>query len=360
MASVQGVHSLPGESEETSGQACDPCKYHGLQRKAIYFCRDCEEKFCRGCSDTHKGQKMSRNHSTVPLAILKDQTRNKDIVSQKLFTNLTAKETKEINIKTPDDCQTAWITGCVFMPDGQLVLCDSNNRKIKLLDTSLDLQGSLDLPSGPWDISAVNDTTVIITLPEMQQLQYIEVVPGLKAGCVLQLDQMCYGVEVVDGDIYVTCHSEHMHSGDGEVRVLGQDGNVRKRLGMNENRTFMFGRPDYVTVNARSNRIYVSDAEEYTVTCLMSDATVTCIYQYTDLELRWTGGMCVDDEDNIIICGVDSNNVHVVTTTGKKHSILLTFRDGIKKPCSVAYRREDSTMIIGFPDDKVLICNFAN
>ena len=282
--------------------------------------------------------------------------------AQSVFTNFKSKETKKVNVRCPTDWRAAWITGCAFLPDGRVVLCDNNNRKVKIFDKSFTLEGSLDLPSGPWDVSVVSATTIVVTLPEIQQLLYTEVVPSIKEGRVIQLDQWCYGVEATDGDIYVTCHSEHMHCGDGEVRVLDQDGNVKKRLGANSDGSFIFRRPDYVAVNIRSNKIYISDAEEQSVTCIVLGETPESkpVYWYKDSALKWTSGVCVDDEDNILVCGVDSHNVHVLSAAGEKHSVILSSRDAIEKPCSIAYRREDGTMVIGFPDDELLVCNFVN
>ena len=225
-----------------------------------------------------------------------------------------------------------------------------------MLDKSFTLQKSLDLLSRPWDISVVDDTTAIITLPNNKQLQYIEVAPRLKPGRSLLLDKKCWGVQVVGSNIYVTCHKGGL-GGDGEVRILDKNGNLRKRLGVKQDETFMFTAPLYPTVTARSDKIYVFDWDQRTVTCLNSDGTV--IYQYKDPELSQPRGVCVDDEDNIIVCGWNSHNVHVVTAAGKKHSVILTSKDDIMYPNSVAFRQTDNTMIIGCPSDNLFLVNFV-
>ena len=204
------------------------------------------------------------------------------------------------------------------------------------------MPSSFFLPGKPCDIALVNDTTAIITLPGRKQVQYIEVVPRLKLGRVLQLDTMAWGIDV---EIYVTCHKGGFVGGDGEVWVVDRDGNLRKRLGMNPNGTFMFTLPVALAVSSKSNRIYVSDGLLDTLACPRSDGRV--IYQYKDPEMSYPEGLCVDDEENITVCGRDSHNVHVVTAEGEKHCILLSTRDGIKYPYSVAYRYEDDTMIVG-------------
>lgn len=289
------------------------------------------------------------------IGTLVEDTSKPDQRKKMVLTDLKVDSLSQKNIKISSDRQPADISGCAFMPDGQVGLCDYSNNKLELLDKSFTLQGSLDLPSRPLDISVVDDTTAIITLPDNQQLQYIEVVPRLKPGRVLQLDKKCWGVQVVGSDIYVTCHKGYP-GGDGEVRILDKNGNLRKRLGVNQDGTFMFASPLYLTVTARSDRIYVSDCGQHTVTCLNSGGTV--IFQYKDPELGGPAGVCVDDEDNVIVCGRASYNVHVVTAAGKKHSVILTSKDGIMYPCSVAFRQTDNTMIIGCYDNLFLV-NFV-
>ena len=155
-----------------------------------------------------------------------------------LFTDLKVKSHNKTNVRMTTDQKISSIFGCVIMPDERIVLCDRENYKLKLLDKSFKLQDSLDLPSKPWDISVVNDATVIITLPDKEQLQYIEVAPRVKIGRVLQSDKICYGVQVVGRDIYVTSRSNVSGDNDGEVRILDNNGNLKKRLGVNQDKTF--------------------------------------------------------------------------------------------------------------------------
>ena len=205
-------------------------------------------------------------------------------IRRTVFTELKVKCHSKTNVTMSSHRGTPFITGCVFMPDEWIVLCDRDNNKLKLLDKSFKLQDSLGLPSGPRDITLVNDTTVIITLPDKKKLQYVEVVLKLKVERVLQLDNMCWGVQVVSSDIYVTCHSYVFGHNDGEMRILDNNGNLKKRLGVNQDKTFMFKEPYYLAVSVRSNKINVFDAGQDTVTCLKSDGTVRPRTEYTS----WT------------------------------------------------------------------------
>ena len=160
----------------------------------------------------------------------------------------------KINFGSRDDLIDSRISGCTVMLNGHLVLCDKTSENIKLLDSSWDLTGSLQLPH-PWDISVIDSNNVIVTSPGTKQLQYVQVFPQLKAGRVISLDKKCWGVHVSGGEIYMTCHND---PGEGEVRVFGRDGGLRRKLGINKYRSFMFTSPHYITVNP-SGEIFVSD-----------------------------------------------------------------------------------------------------
>lgn len=123
---------------------------------------------------------------------------------------------KQVHVKLPDDDSKPWISGSAVMTAGEVVLCDYNNSKLKVLDSSDALMDKLKLNAGPWDISVVDARTVIVTLPWKQRLQYFDIFPRLTRGRVLQLDKLCWGVHVFSDRIFTTCHN----SGEGEVRIL--------------------------------------------------------------------------------------------------------------------------------------------
>ena len=259
----------------------------------------------------------------------------------------------DVNLK--DDKDRPYITGCVFLSTGQLVLCDNWNNKIMLLSSDLKVEDSLDLQQRkPWDISAASSSAVVITLPQERQLQFIELSPELGQGQFIQLDKECWGVCVVGEEIYVSCYSSGLRDSDGEVRIYNTEGVVKRRLGLptEPGSSYMFRCPEYLTVNACSGRIYVSDSDRRTLTCLSEDGSI--IYQYRDPELRYPRGLYVDADDYVIVCGSSSNNLQMISPSGEKVSTLLSEKDGITLPQSVAYRPTDGVLVIGCNDDNNL------
>ena len=261
---------------------------------------------------------------------------------RKLFNEMEVESSSQVNTKLPDDKFNPRITGCEVLPNGQIILCDHSNKNLKLLHSSFTVKEVFDLQAQPRDVSVINNSSAIITLPLLMQLQYMQLEPSLKSGRVVQLDKPCFGIAVAGEDIYVSLHNT---SGEGEIRILDIEGSVKRRIGVNPEGSFLFKTPYHLTQSATTEKIYISDGGTDTVTCLMSDGST--VYQYIDEDLRWPRGVCVDDDENIIVIGRGSTNVHIVTASGRNHGCLLTSADGIYKPISVAYRHKDDTLIIG-------------
>ena len=277
---------------------------------------------------------------------------------RKLLLNSKIQSQKQVNVKTSDDSYTPCITGTVIMPVGDIVLCDYYNSKLKLLDSSGTLKDSLMLKAAPWDISVVDDKTVIGTLPLNQQLQYIDVhvYPRLTPGRVLQLNKYCWGVHVTLGKIFTTCHRG---LSEGEARILDLGGNLLQQLGTNRDGSFIFRSPDYITVSPSELKMFVSDSDKDTITCMTMDNRV--IYQYRDNGMKCLVGVYCDGGDNILVCGKNSNNIQMITAEGMKQCDLLSSKDGLNKPWSSSYREGDDTLVVGcfFADNVILYRNDA-
>ena len=258
-----------------------------------------------------------------------------------MFPSLKNECSTKVDVKLPSDTKTPRITGCVFMPDGLPVICDHLNQKVKTLSKTFILRESCDLNAQPWDLAVYNSSNVIVSLPRSKQLQFLQVVPKLEPGKVVQLDKMCWGVEVVADQIYITCHND---LGEGEVRILDMNGKLQKKVGFKRDGSFMFRRPHYLTVNASSRKIYVSDINISSVTCLKPDGSV--LYEYMDQNLTWPRGICVDAEDNVIVCSECAHNVQVVKPNGKRYGTLVTSKDGLDSPLCMAYRQSDKMLFI--------------
>ena len=262
--------------------------------------------------------------------------------STKIVLGLKIQSSNHYCVRLDDDKTISWISGCSFMPSGDLVLCDRNNGKVKFLDRKCKDKDSLSLNDKPWSLSVIDDSNVIVTLPDTKQLQYIQLVPHMKAGRVILLDKKCFGVAVVGNEIYVSCHNT---PGEGEVRVLDPSGNLKRQLGVNKDGSYQFQNPFYLTVSTTGKKIFVSDYSTSIITCMEPDGNI--IYQYKDGDLRYPEALFADAGDNIFVCGWNSDNVQVITADGRKHGTLISANDGLQQPYSIAFRESGNTLVVG-------------
>ena len=349
MASVDGSKSIHASSDQTFEYYCGPCKTEGKEIEARKYCEDCVEYLCDSCVNVHRKFSLLKYHKVkiVAARAAPSRTPGHRLLGRQIQLS------KKVNVSLDGDKKIPYITGCVFMPNGFFVACDWNNCHIKLFDSSLSLQDSLQLSSYPWDVSVIDDSTVIITILNRKQLQYVQVLPQFKLGHVIQLDKNCWGVEVSGQDIYVSCRNYC----DGEVRVLDKQGNLRRRLGIREDGSYLFLWPFYITVSTAGDKIFVSDYKTDTLTCMEVDGSI--VYQYKDTDLKRPRGLYCDDGDNVMVCGFNSNNIHVITSAGKKYGNLLSSQDGLTGPWSVAYRKSDDALVVGCYGSNIVVCQLS-
>ena len=348
----KGSHTAPASSDKVYNHLCESCIEDGVNKEAKYYCQDCKQKICDACKDYHRKLAVTRNHTISPINICLSTVSGKlgymnissdDAATKTVLLGRKVQSRSQVNVKAGDEEFNLFITGCTVMTNGDAVLCDYNNDKIKLLNSSGVLTGNMKLSSAPHDVSVLDPSSVIVTLPRKKQLQVVQVYPQLKPGRVIQLDKDCWGVAVGKGELNVACRNDNPR--EGEVRVLDLDGKVKRRLGVKQDGSFMFTWPNYITVNSSGEKIFVSDCNTNTVTCMSVDGRV--IYTYKDANMSGTEGLLCDSEDNVLVCGRFSNNVQVLTADGKRHCTLLTVRDGLKDTFMIAYRDSDNTLLVG-------------
>ena len=253
---------------------------------------------------------------------------------------MVATRKSTFQVKEKEDGTNPWITGSEFSSDGQLLLADYHNSKIKLLSSSFKLESAIRIYK-PYDVAFINHTTAIVTSKELK-LNFVSVVPELKLGKVITLDKQCYGIDVYNDTIYVSCHK--MNKWQGHVRLLDMGGNLKGTLGVDDNYVFMFRRPYYLAVSRTSGNVYVSDWRSSKITCLSPAGEV--IYTFSHELIKYPDSLILDDMENIIVCGGQSNEVDIITHNNQSRNVLLSAGEVVSSPQSLAFRRSDGTLVV--------------
>ena len=82
---------------------------------------------------------------------------------QVVILDMVVKSTKEVDINVPNDDSSPFISGCTFLSNGRILLCDTNNKKVKLVDSDMSVKKSLELSDEPFNVAAVGENEAIMS-----------------------------------------------------------------------------------------------------------------------------------------------------------------------------------------------------
>ena len=270
---------------------------------------------------------------------------------QKGFDEMYVTARNQVNVEVQSKTLDADITGSAFLPSGQLILCDWNIKKLKLLDENLQMKESIDVPEYPWDIAVVNQHQVIVTFRRQQYLQFIQVTPSLALGHTVDLGMECRGVTVSRECIYIS----FSESGEGKIGIYDVTGKKKRIIDQfnGKDGKVLIKFPYYIAVS-NDEKIFVSGVSSTpTVYCLESSGNV--LYTVSNPLFKKCSGISVDENENLLVCDRNSHKVFLITKDGKEVREFLTEKDGVCLPWTISYRRSDGTLVVGGLDNNVLV-----
>ena len=265
------------------------------------------------------------------------------IPQQKGFDEMSVTAHNQVNVKGPSDAYGVDIAGSAFLPSRELILCDYNNYKLKLLDENLQMKESIDVRGDPWDVAPLNQHQVIVTFPYQQYLQFIQVTPSLALGHTVDLGVQCWGVTVSRESIYIS----FLESGRGNIGIYDLTGKKKRIIDPynGKNGKLLIKSPYYIAVS-NDEKLFVSGRSSTpTVYCLESSGKV--LYTVSNPSFTDCRGISVDEDENLLVCDAYSHKVFLITKDGKEVREFLTEKDGLSYPRTFSFRRSDGTLVVG-------------
>ncbi|KAL4223678.1 hypothetical protein ACF0H5_017146 [Mactra antiquata] len=243
---------------------CISCQRRGRRAKAYYYCQDCQVGLCEQCGNLHvKGVKMNR-HSLSRISETYGISPN-----QGPFPELTEIGTKKFDVEYS-------LRGSTFLPDGELVVTDYSNSKIRVFSkdyTRKQIASMLVPKQNKWDEKRPKPMDITETGPR-------SVAFTTDTGCVylvsigltmvMAVDRVipvisfesnygeCLGLAYNDADqcLYISCSSDR----EGVyIKIYTLHGEVVKIA--RENITEM---PNYLTFGLDKTKLYAADSDSVT------------------------------------------------------------------------------------------------
>ncbi|XP_052215286.1 uncharacterized protein LOC127833837 [Dreissena polymorpha] len=250
------------------------------------------------------------------------------------------------NVRIPSDSYKCHITGMCAVPDGQVVVADMDNKRVKLLSQQYKVVSHWDVNAEPQDICQITPSEVAVTVnaSNIHEVQFITVNQGkLVPGRKFQLQHECRGIAHQNGDLFVASFKElYKYTLNGKLICR-----LYEALGYNT--------VNKCAVSPTGDRLYITSSYQNKLLTLARDGTL--LATYTDPALVSPCGLHVTPAGQVLVCGFQSHTVLQVGWEGQsKLANLATQEDGVEWPESVCYSSTTSSIIVGQKwDDTILV-----
>ncbi|XP_052776760.1 uncharacterized protein LOC128214376 [Mya arenaria] len=254
---------------------------------------------------------------------------------------VTWKKEADILVRTSQDKETCWITGCALISPGLFLLADCYNYCVKLVDISTcTVTSRLQLPGMPWDVCVLHDDQAAVTLQILNIIQLLSIKGGqLSCGKEIKVSSGCLGIAFNNNRLYVS------YKQTPRVEVMTLDGHIISTF-QTDDRRQLFKAPCYLTVSASTPpTLCVSDSTANTVLQLTLDGKV--LRKYQDIRLIHPKAVVKVGPGQLLVCGSTSHNVMLLTERDGKMAEILGKKNGLTNPFSVSFCPHTRAIVVG-------------
>ena len=249
------------------------------------------------------------------------------------------KEAKDIRLRNDD--KVPLITGCCWLPDEYAILCDNNNRKLKILDVDLNIKLSALCTNSPFDIALVDETTCVMTIPDAKSIQYVTVQPGFRFKHTKCLKLRCFGVDVHGENIFVCI--DDLQQSVKCVKVLSLDGDCVSYIAHQG-----AGAPRYLCVNGDGSRIYYTGGldKDVFINGITNDGFG--IFSVSSTDLQSPRSAVTDNDGNVLVVDDKAKCLHIVSVDGVFTKKVIVENKTVSEPISCCLNRSEELIIVCF------------
>ena len=200
-------------------------------------------------------------------------------------TETVAIYTGELKARTATDTRDPVIMSYKVLPDGRHLIVDNQNNKLKLYDSNNQYLSELVLPGIPLSVVILSDNEVMLSLPNITSLQYINIGTHLLS----QTKKVNYqpGAMVKYGDDILATLRD-VRDGSWKVAVIDNHGTVK--ITIYQDNGYIFSRPFFIGLSVDQKTVYVVDRDKGCIGLTM-DGNV--VFQYQDQTMKYYAGLAI-------------------------------------------------------------------
>ena len=265
--------------------------------------------------------------------------RRKDKQAQMMVAELSPPmsiENIQLNLKQKKNIKGINIRGCSLLPGGRMVFsCYSSDtvRFINIEGAELFQIGKDKTGSGTYDTVYIKDTNNVAVSSGRGGKGCITIIDieSQKVMTTISMDTTIYGMAVKGRTIY-------FYAQDKGLKMI----NLSDRSVSDIISSIMNG-VHYVAISG--DKLYYTNISTYAVTCCDLHGTTQWEFK-DDRVLQYPTGISVDNDGNVYVVGLWSNNVVVFSPDGQRHRQLLSSKNGLSCPIVLDYDKSTNRLLV--------------
>jgi hypothetical protein len=265
--------------------------------------------------------------------------RKKEKQAQMMVADLTppmSVENIQRNLKQKINTKGRGITGCYLLPGGRMVIFCSSTNTLSFINTGgVELFHISKEKTGLCTYNTVyikdNNSVAVSSGDGNNKCIAIIDIESQKVMTTISMDTNIYGMAV-------RCRTIYYCTKDKGIKMLNlSDKSVSDIINSNMSGVYFVATSD--------DKLYYKNTYTNTVTCC--DLHGTTQWEFKDTRvLQGPVGISVDNDGNVYVVGISSNNVVVISSHGQRHRQLLSAHTGLVKPRVLDYDRSTDRLLV--------------
>ena len=250
----------------------------------------------------------------------------------------------KIDVRVPDDKYECRISGIDITIDGNILLTDIDNCKVKLFTPNGKLLSSLTPPADPKDVAVINKSEAAVTMKD-KQIGIIDIADSghLDLKRIIKTKQNVGGITAYNNNLIFTCVTSKERP--SSIKMIDIRGKVLWTATTDSSGKDLFAYSVRLTTCSSDDgdTVIVIERDKHTITVL--DTGTGKVVKVCDVKGKKPGGVTVDDNGNVYIC-YESGEISVWSRDMQEKTLLTTGSDYLWFPSAMAYNRRRSELVV--------------